>query len=441
MTIDTIDVIPVNSPLIGSFEIPADKSLSHRAVILGAISGGKLHVKNFSSSADCRSTVDILQKLGIEIEFVSDSTLLIHGKGLKGLKEPESILDAGNSGTTLRIMLGILSGQSFYSVLTGDESLSKRPMGRVIQPLSMMGSQILARENNTVPPITVRGGNLNPIDYKMPIASAQVKSSLILAGLYTDGTTTIVEPAKSRDHTERLLQYLGADLEIDSLKISIKGQQELKPREIKVPGDISSAAFFIVAATLVEGSELTLTNVGINPTRTGIIEVLKRMGANIEITDQKEICGEPVGTIKVSHARLKGIEIGGDIIPTLIDEVPIIAVAAAVADGTTVIKDAQELRKKESDRLKAISTELQKIGASIEETPDGLIIHGREKLDGGCKCESHFDHRIAMAINIASLVARNPVTIKNAGWIKISFPEFGTILNKLREKEYGQQVF
>lgn len=441
MTIDTIDVIPVNSPLVGTIEIPADKSLSHRAVILGAISGGKLHVKNFSSSADCRSTVNILQRLGIEIEFLTKSTLLIHGKGLKGLKEPDYILDAGNSGTTLRIMLGILSGQSFYSVLTGDESLRKRPMGRVIEPLTMMGSQILARENNTVPPVTVRGGNLNPIDYKMPIASAQVKSSLLLASLYTKGTTTLIEPAKSRDHTERLLQYLGADITVEGLKVSIKGQQELQPKEIKIPGDISSAAFFIVAATMVEGSELTLTNVGINPTRTGLLNVLKQMGANIEITEQKEICGELVGTIKVTYSKLKGIEIGGDIIPTLIDEVPIIAVAAATAEGTTVIKDAQELRRKESDRLKAITEELLKIGANIEETPDGLIIKGREKLCGDCTCESHFDHRIAMALTIASLVTRNPVTIKNAGWIKISFPEFGTILNKLRDKEYGQQVF
>lgn len=441
MTIDTLDVIPVNSPLTGTIEIPSDKSLSHRAVILGSICNGKLHVKNFSSSADCRSTVSILQKLGIEIEYLTGGTLLIHGKGLKGFKEPKDILDAGNSGTTLRIMLGILSGQSFYSVLTGDHSLKKRPMGRVIQPLTMMGSQILARENNTVAPITVRGGILHPIEYKMPIASAQVKSSIMLAGLYANGITTIIEPAKSRDHTERLLKYLGANIDVNGLKVSIEGQTELSPKEIKIPGDISSASFFIVAATIIDGSELTLTNVGINPTRSGLLSVLKKMGADITISNEREVCGEPVGDITVRSAKLRGMEISGEIIPTLIDEVPIIAVAASLAEGTTVIKDAQDLRNKESDRLSAITNELKAMGVDIEEMADGLIINGSDRIEGDCICKSHDDHRIAMAITIASLAAKFPVTIKNAGWIKISFPEFSTILNKLREKDYGKQVY
>lgn len=441
MTIDTLDVIPVNSPLTGTLEIPADKSLSHRAVILGAICNGKLHVKNFSSGGDCKSTVNILQSLGVEIEYLTKSTLLVHGRGLKGFKEPTNILDAGNSGTTLRIMLGILSGQSFYSVLTGDDSLRKRPMGRVIEPLSMMGSQILARENNTVAPITIRGGNLSGIEYKMPIASAQVKSCLLLAGLYARGNTTVIEPHKSRDHTERLLQYLGANINVDGLKIVLEGQNELEPKEIKIPGDISSASFFIVAATIVPGSSLTLTNVGVNPTRTGILSILTRMGADIVISNEQEICGELVGDITVNSSNLKGIEIGGSVIPTLIDEIPIIAVASAVAEGTTIIKDAQDLRNKESDRLKAITSELKKMGVDIEETFDGLIINGNKKIEGDCTCESHHDHRIAMALTIASLVAKNPVTIENAGWIKISFPEFSTILNKIREKDYDKKVF
>lgn len=441
MTIDTLDVIPANSPLKGSIEIPSDKSLSHRAVILGSICNGKLHVKNFSASADCKSTVNILQELGIEIEYLTDSTLLVHGKGLKGFKEPGNILDAGNSGTTLRIMLGILSGQSFYSVLTGDNSLRKRPMGRVIEPLTMMGSRILARENNTVAPITVQGGNLTGIEYKMPIASAQVKSSILLAGLYAKGTTTVIEPVKSRDHTERVLRYLGANLHVNDLRITIEGQSELEPKEIKIPGDISSASFFIVAATIVEGSSLTLINIGINPTRTGLISVLTRMGADIVISDEREVCGEPVGNITVNSSKLRGIEISGDIIPTLIDEVPIIAVAASLANGTTVIKDAKELRNKESDRLSAITTELKAMGVDIEETHDGLIINGKDRIEGACTCKSHYDHRIAMALTIASLAAKNPVTIENAGWIKVSFPEFSTIINKLREKDYGKQVY
>ncbi|MGD9579774.1 MAG: 3-phosphoshikimate 1-carboxyvinyltransferase [Vampirovibrionia bacterium] len=441
MTIDTLDIIPATSPLTGTIEIPSDKSLSHRSVILGSICNGKLHVKNFSLGADCKSTVGILKNLGIEIEYLTDSTLLVHGRGLKGFKEPKDILDAGNSGTTIRIMLGILSGQSFYSVLTGDDCLKKRPMGRVIKPLSSMGSQILARENNTVAPITICGGNLNSIEYKMPIASAQVKSSILLAGLYANGTTIVTEPAKSRDHTERLLKYLGADITVDGLSVSVTGQKELEPKEIKIPGDISSASFFIVAATIVEGSSLTLTNVGINPTRTGLLSVLQNMGADITIENEREVCGEPVGDIVVNYSNLKAIEISGEIIPTLIDEVPIIAVAASVAEGTTIIKDAQDLRNKESDRLKAITSELKKMGVDIEETPDGLIINGSKKIEGGCTCESHFDHRIAMAITIASLAAKNPVTINNADWIKISFPEFSTILNKLREKDYGKQIF
>lgn len=441
MAVDTLNIIPASSPLRGSVEIPADKSLSHRAAILGAIADGTVHIKNFSSGADCKSTVNFLQDLGVEIEFITNSDLIIYGKGLRGLKEPEKVLDAGNSGTTLRLMQGVLSGQPFYSVLTGDHSLSNRPMARVIQPLKLMGADIRARKNNTLAPITICGGNLNGIEYKMPIASAQVKSTILLAGLYAEGETTVIEPAKSRDHTERYLKYMGIDVKVNDLNITIKGNKELEPKEFKIPGDISSASFFIIAATIIKGSNIKLTNIGVNPTRTGLISVLERMGADIKIENEREVCGEPVADIIVKSSKLKGIEISGDIIPTLIDEVPIIAVAASLAEGTTIIKDAQDLRNKESDRIATITTELKKLGVDIQETPDGMIVNGKEKIEGGCNCDSNFDHRIAMSLAIAALAAKNPVTIENASWIRISFPEFNMILTQLREKEYGKQIF
>ena len=410
--------------------------MSHRAVMLGSICKGKLLVKNFSSSQDCRSTVSILQQLGIEIELISQSTLLVHGKGLRGFKEPENVLDCGNSGTTIRMMLGILAGQPFYSVLTGDHSLVKRPMGRVVKPLKQMGADILGKNNSTSAPLSVLGGNLTGIEYALPIPSAQVKSSILLAGLYADGQTTVIEPAPARDHTERLIKYLGGSIEVDGLTIKLTGQEELEPKEIKIPGDVSSAAFLMVAATILKGSELTLTNVGINKTRTGIITILEQMGADITIINKRERCGEDVGDIVVKASELKGTTIEGDIIPTLVDEIPILAVAAAFAEGTTVIKDAKELRYKESDRLTAISTELKKLGVDIQETPDGLIINGSQKLEGNCECYSHCDHRIAMAIYVAALAAQNPVVIEDAGWFKISFPEFSVIMDKLRDKNY-----
>lgn len=438
---DTLNITPTNSPLRGTIKIPPDKSLSHRAIIFGALCNGTLEVNNFSSSADCQSTLDIIKYLCIETEYLTSSNIIIKGKGLKGFKEPSSILYAGNSGTTMRLMLGILAGLPFYSVITGDQSLINRPMGRIIQPLSLMGANILARKNNTLAPITICGKDLHSIEYNMPIASAQVKSAILLAGLQAKGITTIYEPAKSRDHTERLLQYLGIKLQIDGLKISIEGQQELEPKKINIPGDISSAAFFIVAASIVKDSSITLTNVGINPTRTGILSVLGKMGADITLSNQQEICGEPVGNISIKYSKLKATTIEGEIIPTLIDEIPIIAVAASLAEGTTIIKEAQDLRNKESDRLKSITLELKKMGADIEETPDGLIINGKNHIEGGCNCESHHDHRIAMALSIAALAAKKPVSIDNAGWINISFPEFTSLLNNLREKDYGKQIF
>lgn len=438
---DTLIITPSTKPLTGSIEIPSDKSLSHRAVILGSICGGNVQVNNFSSGADCKNSANVIKNLGIDIEYVSDNRIIIKGKGLKGYIEPNSILDAGNSGTTIRLMLGLLSGCNIYSVITGDESLRSRPMARVIEPLKKMGAKIFARNNNRLAPVSIVGGNLIGINYDIPIASAQVKSCLLLAGMYAEGATVITEPAKSRDHTERMLRYLGADLYEEDLKITIKKQNDLEPKEISIVGDISSAAFFMVGASIVDGSSIKLTNVGINPTRSGIIKVLQNMGSDITIVNQQKISGEPVGDIIINSARLKSTTIDGNIIPTLIDEIPVIAVAAAYAEGTTIIKNAEDLRNKECDRLSAISLELTKMGALIEETSDGLIINGQKSLKGACECDSHHDHRIAMSIAIAALGADEPVVINNAGWIKISFPNFIEFLDRLKDKNNDKQVF
>lgn len=438
---DILIITPNKRPLTGSIKIPPDKSLSHRAVIFGSICSGNVKVNNFSSGADCKSSANIIKNLNIEIGQTSDNQIIVHGKGLKGYTEPNNILDAGNSGTTIRLMLGMLSGCNIYSVITGDDSLRTRPMARIIEPLKQMGAKIFARNNNKLAPISVIGGNLTGINYQMPISSAQVKSCILIAGMYAEGDTIITEPAKSRDHTERMLKYLGADLYEEGLKVTIKKQVELEPKEINIVGDISSAAFFMVAASIIDGSSIKLTNVGINPTRSGIIKILQHMGSDITIVNQQEISGEPIGDILINSVRLKSTTIDGNIIPTLIDEIPIIAVAAAYAEGTTIIKNAEDLRNKESDRLAAINSELTKIGALIEETKDGLIIHGQKSLKGGCECDSHNDHRIAMSIAIAALGAEEPVIIKNADWIKISFPNFIEFLDKLKEKNHDKQVF
>lgn len=424
---------PAQKPLCGQIEIPADKSLSHRAIMFGALCSGKVVVNNFSSGADCKSTFGILKQLGVQFETINESSLLVYGKGIKGFSESENILDAGNSGTTMRLMMGLLSGQNFYSVMTGDHSLIQRPMGRVIKPLSQMGAKIFARKNNTLAPITICGTELHGIEYDLPIASAQVKSAILLAGLNATGKTVITEPSKSRDHTERLIKHLGADVHVDGLQVNISRTDELYTNEITVPGDISSAAFFMVAASIIEGSSLRLLNVGINPTRTGIITVLESMGANISLENEREASGEPVADVVVNSAKLKGTTIQGDIIPSLIDEIPIIAVAACFADGQTIIKDAEDLRNKESDRLKAISLELNKIGADITETDDGLIINGSTSLKGNCTCDSHTDHRIAMSVTIAAMASVGSVCIENAQWINISFPEFISILERISE--------
>lgn len=423
----------------GEFYPPPDKSISHRAVIFSSISKGKSIVKNFLRAEDTVSTVESMRMLGVDImekweKGGFSGELTIQGKGLYGLKEPLDIIDCKNSGTTIRLISGILSGNAFFSVLTGDESLKKRPMSRVIVPLRQMGAEIMAREGDKYPPIAIRGGRLKPIKYSMPVASAQVKSAIMLAGLYADGETEIIELFKSRDHTERILPCFGAEIDVKGLNIRIKGGSELRGTEIYVPGDFSSAAFFIVAAVLISDSEILIRNVGVNPTRTGLLRILKEMGANIDLINIRDFgysSTEPIADIYCkSCENLSSINISREIIPSLIDEFPIICVAATQAEGKTSIRGAEELRLKESDRIKAMSTELKKMGAEIEEFEDGISIKGKTNLKGA-NLESYRDHRIAMALSIASLIADGTTTINNVSSVNISFPGFFDILRRL----------
>jgi 3-phosphoshikimate 1-carboxyvinyltransferase len=410
----------------GEITVPGDKSISHRAVMLASISEGITRVQGFSPGKDCLSTVRCFKQMGVHIEDTGPGEVRIHGAGLYGLKEPEDILDAGNSGTTMRLLLGILAGQPFFSVVTGDHSLRRRPMDRVINPLRLMGAEIWGRNQGSLAPVAVSASEkLLPIEYSSPIPSAQVKSAVLLCGLFTEGLTTVSEPVLSRDHTERMLGWFGADVHRygDGRTVSIKGRPVLRGGQLKIPGDISSAAFFIAAGCLLPGSEILIANVGINPTRSGIIRTLKEMGADIALLNKREECGEPVADLLVRQAPLHSVEISGRHLPSLIDEIPILAVAATQAEGTTVIRDAAELRFKETDRIKAIALELGRMGAAIKETPDGLIIEGPVPLKGTV-CLSHGDHRIAMSLAIAGLVAEGETIIQDSGIIEISFPGF-----------------
>ncbi|MDO8734004.1 MAG: 3-phosphoshikimate 1-carboxyvinyltransferase [Elusimicrobiota bacterium] len=410
----------------GEIEVAPDKSISHRALMISAIAEGTSRIKNFLKADDCISTMNCLKKLGVDIAE-KDDEIIVKGHGLK-LKKLSDILDAGNSGTTVRLLSGILAGQNFATKIIGDESLSKRPMKRIIEPLEKMGAKI--KSNNGYLPIEIAGGNLKPINYESKISSAQVKSCVLFAGLYADGITSFTEPEKSRDHTERMLKSFGAKIEVNKNTVSIKGIAKLHSSDVFIPGDISSAAFFMVAATIVKNSELRIKNVGINPTRTGIIDVLKRMGAKIEIENKREIAGELIADIIVKSSELKSTNIERNEIPFLIDEIPIIAVVATQAEGITKITGAKELRVKETDRLKAISSELRKMGADIQELEDGLIIKGPTKLKG-TKVDSYKDHRIAMSLAIASLVADGDTEIKDSECVNISFPKFFNILKKI----------
>ena len=407
----------------GEVTPPPDKSISHRAVIFSSLSRGKSIVRNFLRAGDTMSTVGAFRSLGADIAE-EGNTLVVTGRGLRGLSEPLDLIDCGNSGTTMRLLAGVLSGNPFFSILTGDDSLRMRPMARVIKPLGLMGASIMARSDNRYPPIAVKGGTLKPVTYTMPVASAQVKSSVLLAGLYADGETVVTEPGRSRDHTERMLPAYGAHLKVEGLKVIVKGGRELSPIDVDVPGDFSSAAFFITASLIIPGSELVVRNVGINPTRTGLLEVLRKMGATIEMTNVRQVSGEPVADICCSGtSRLCSVDVGAESIPSLIDEFPVLCVAAATAEGTTTIRGAEELRVKESDRIESMASELRKLGAEIEEYPDGLSIHGRDVLKSA-EVSSHGDHRIAMSLAVAALAAEGTTTISGAGAVDISFPGF-----------------
>lgn len=425
---NTITIKPA-AAIRGELSVPGDKSISHRSIMLGAIANGVTTVQGFLRGEDNMATMAAFRAMGVHID--DDSvTLAIHGRGLHGLQEPEDVLDCGNSGTTIRLLTGLLSGQSFFSVVTGDRYLRKRPMKRVVEPLSRMGARIQGRNQGSLAPLAINGGPLSPMAYESPVSSAQVKSAILLAGLYADGETSVLEPTLSRDHSERMLRLFGAAVITEGTRVTIAGGQQLQAREIVVPGDISSAAFFMVAALVTPGSELLIRNVGINPARTGVIDILTDMGGRIELTDAREVSGEPVADLLVRSSRLKGIDIAGDLVPRAIDEFPVICVAAACAEGRTTIRGARELRVKETDRIAAMATNLRRLGVAVEECPDGMDITGSERLDGG-EVESFGDHRIAMSLSVAALVARNAVTIQDTDCVATSFPTFFSLLEKV----------
>ncbi|UNP77731.1 3-phosphoshikimate 1-carboxyvinyltransferase [Bacillus nitratireducens] len=408
--------------LNGKIVVPGDKSISHRSVMFGAIAEGTTKVSNFLLGEDCLSTIACFQKLGVKIEQ-SGNDVKIYGKGLHNLQEPKEVLDVGNSGTTIRLMLGILANTPFHSTIIGDTSIGKRPMKRVTEPLSMMNAQIDGRENGQYTPLSIRGGKVKGMHYHSPVASAQVKSAVLLAGLQGEGVTTVTEPMQSRDHTERMLRAFGCTVDVNERTVSLQGGQQLKGADIEVPGDVSSAAFFLVAGAIVQNSKLVLENVGLNPTRTGILDVLTKMGALISIDNMRNEEFEPCGDITIETSKLKGIEIGGSLIPRLIDEIPVIALLATQAEGITVIKDAEELKVKETNRIDTVVDELGKLGAKIEATPDGMIIYGKQNLKGNT-VNSHGDHRMGMMLAIASCIIDGEVKIENSDAVAVSYPNF-----------------
>lgn len=416
-----ITICPTSS-LRGEISVPGDKSISHRSIMLGAIANGVTTVRGFLRGEDNMATMSAFRAMGVDIND-DGTTIVIQGKGLHGLSEPQDIIDCGNSGTSMRLLTGLLSGQPFYSVLTGDQYLRKRPMKRVVDPLTGMGARILGRDHGNLAPLAINGCPLTATGYESPVSSAQVKSAIMLAALYADGETSVREPSLSRDHSERMFRLFGASIELFFNGITVRGGVELQAQEINVPGDISSAAFFIVAALITPGSELLIHNVGVNPTRTGVIDVLKDMGGKIELLNQREVSGEPVADLLVSSSILKGIDIRGDVVPRAIDEFPAICVAAACAEGKTTLRDARELRVKETDRISAMATNLRALGVSIDECDDGMDITGVEQLVGA-RVDSFGDHRIAMSMAVAGLVSKGGVTINDVSCIATSFPNF-----------------
>ena len=423
-------VIKKTKNLKGEIVIPGDKSISHRSVMLGALSKGTTEVTHFLNAADCNSTIRCFKNMGIEIERPENDRIIIHGKGLHGLKSSDQALDVGNSGTTIRLLSGILAAQDFNTKISGDDSICRRPMGRIIKPLTLMGADIVSKENNDCAPLYINGSKLHGIHYESPIASAQVKSSILFAGMYADSLTSVTEPYISRNHSEKMIKYFGGDISTVGTTHTLVPHPKLEGQKVVVPGDISSAAYFITAGLIVEGSEILVKNVGINPTRDGLIEVVRAMGGHIELmnfTDEMEPCAD----IFVKYSNLKGTTIGGSLIPRLIDEIPIIAVLACFAEGQTVIKDAQELKVKESNRIEVIVENLQRMGADITPTDDGMIINGGKPLKGAVLGSRH-DHRIAMSFAIAGLASEGKTEIIGSECVNISYPDFYSDLASLK---------
>ncbi len=419
----------------GEVTPPGDKSISHRAAILNSLANGTARVTNFAPGADCASTLSCLRALGVRMETVSANppTIEIHGVGVMGFTEPDTVLDAGNSGTTMRLLTGLLAGQSFFTVITGDASLCSRPMGRVIHPLRLMGARIYGRNRDTLAPLAIKGQELHGLDYTLPVASAQIKSAMLIAGLFSQqkGRTVVREPAVSRDHTERMLRAMGVKVTAEGPVVTLMPPAAPpKAIDVHVPGDISSAAYWLVLGAIHPNARVRIKGTGVNPTRTGIIDVLLKMGARLKAENERVINNEPVADLVVESSELTAAEIGGDLVPRLIDEVPVLAVAACLATGTTVIKDAAELRVKETDRIAFLVAELSKMGANVEELPDGIIIRGGGKLNGAV-CSSHGDHRIAMALGVAGAIANGETLIEDAGVVDISYPGFWQELERL----------
>ncbi|MFK2824207.1 3-phosphoshikimate 1-carboxyvinyltransferase [Bacillus sp. B190/17] len=426
-----MEVELTNSRLNGRLEVPGDKSISHRSIMFGALADGKTTIRHFLKGEDCLRTIDCFRKLGVKIEE-TDEEIIVYGNGWEGLSEPVDILDAGNSGTTTRLLLGILAGRPFHSVLIGDESIGKRPMDRVVAPLVKMGAKINGRNGGRFTPLAIDGSKLNSIQYELPVASAQVKSAILFAGLQAEGETVITEPQPTRDHTEKMIEQFGGEVVRRGNDIIVKGGQSFKGTDVYVPGDISSAAFFLAAGAMAPESEIILENVGLNPTRTGIVDVLIQMGADIHVQENNTE-GEEVGTITIRTSNLKGVEIGGDLIPRLIDEIPIIALLATQAEGKTVIRDAEELKVKETNRIDTVVDELKKLGAEIQATEDGMIVYGKSQLSGS-QVSSHGDHRIGMMLAVASLVAKGTIELENPEVIAISYPSFFEDMKQLIKK-------
>ena len=423
-------IVQTVKPLRGEISVPGDKSIGHRAVIFGSIAHGRTRVHNLSGGEDNQRTVQAFKGMGVEI-WREDDCLCINGNGWDGLAAPNATIDCGNSGTTMRLLSGVLAGRQFTSKLDGDDSLRQRPMQRVIDPLTRMGAHISGRDGKGLAPLQIEGTKLSSIQYAVPIASAQVKSAILLAGMQAQGTTTIEEPQNSRDHTELMIKGFGGTVNVDGRRVSIDGGQKLYGRDVRIPGDISSAAFFLAAASMIPGSAVVVRNVGVNPTRDGIIASLRRMGARLNLQNERVETGEPVADIEVHGGPLKGIDLGPEMVARTIDEYPIIAVAAAVAEGVTTIGGVKELRYKESDRISAMTQGLRRLGVQVEEREDGMTIHGSKMLRAG-KVRSFADHRVAMSLAIAGLCAEGGVEIDDAECVAISFPSFFSLLNQIR---------